>query len=67
MWTLLAVLRRALFFYGIRDPAKGPGNLPPGGDPSPIQENGLPPPLRVSGSLVAGSSPRGTPPSRRLD
>jgi hypothetical protein len=50
MWTLLAAIAVivvvVLFFYGIKDPEKGPGNLPPGGGPAPTQENGLPPPAK---------------------
>ncbi|MDH6169168.1 hypothetical protein M2282_004332 [Variovorax boronicumulans] len=39
MWTLLAAIAVAvvmvLFFYGIREPEKGPGNLPPSGGSAP--------------------------------
>ncbi|WP_233101487.1 hypothetical protein [Variovorax sp. IB41] len=46
MFTLLAIIAvvivGVLFVYGIKDPAKGPGNLPPGGASAPHSESGLP-------------------------
>ena len=48
MWTLLAAIAVivvvVLFFYGIKDPEKGPGNLPPGGWPGADAERPSPPP-----------------------
>ena len=35
-----------LYAYGVHDPAKGPGNLPPGGASAPLPEGGLPPPSK---------------------
>jgi hypothetical protein len=44
MWTLLAVVAvvvvSVLFFYGLKDPSEGPGNLPATG--APAQQNGRP-------------------------
>ena len=46
MFTLLAIIAvvvvGVLYAYGIKDPAKGPGNLPPGGATAPHSESGLP-------------------------
>jgi hypothetical protein len=45
MWTLLAVVAivvvGVLFFYGLRDPSEGPGNVPASGG-APAQQNGRP-------------------------
>ncbi|MDP9991671.1 hypothetical protein J2W28_002848 [Variovorax boronicumulans] len=51
MWTLLGCLAVivvvVLFFFGFKEPEKGPGNLPPGGATAPMQENGgLAPPKK---------------------
>lgn len=46
MWILLAVIAvivvAVLFFYGITDPSKGPGNVPASGAAAPAQENAAP-------------------------
>ncbi|QGW82104.1 hypothetical protein [Variovorax paradoxus] len=42
MWTLLAVVAivvvAVLFFYGLRDPSEGPGNVPASGAPAQQQD-----------------------------
>jgi len=47
MWTLLAVIAvivvGVLFFYGIKDPSEGPGNVPAGGTAAPHRQSGNPP------------------------
>jgi flagellar basal body-associated protein FliL len=49
MWILLAVIAvivvAVLFFYGIADPSKGPGNVPAGTAP-PARESTSSPPSR---------------------
>jgi hypothetical protein len=44
MWSLLAVVAvvvvGVLFFYGLKDPSEGPGNLPATG--APAQQDGRP-------------------------
>ncbi|CAN7373315.1 hypothetical protein LJR161_002191 [Variovorax paradoxus] len=46
MWILLAVIAvivvAVLFFYGITDPSKGPGNVPASGAATPAQESTSP-------------------------
>ncbi|MET3494292.1 hypothetical protein [Variovorax boronicumulans] len=46
MFTLLAIIAvivvGVLFAYGIGDPAKGPGNLPPGGASATQPDSGSP-------------------------
>jgi flagellar basal body-associated protein FliL len=46
MWILLAVIAvivvAVLFFYGITDPSKGPGNVPASGAVTPAQKNASP-------------------------
>jgi hypothetical protein len=50
MWGLLAVIAvcvmGVLYAYGIHEPAKGPGNVPVGGESAPLPEGGLPPPAK---------------------
>jgi len=45
MWTLLAVVAivvvGVLFFYGLKDPSEGPGNVPASGVPA-EQQNARP-------------------------
>lgn len=47
MWTLLAAIAiivvGVLYFYGFRDPSKGPGNIPGGSAPAPSSESRPPP------------------------
>lgn len=46
MWILLAVIAvivvAVLFFYGITDPSKGPGNVPASAAVAPAQEKATP-------------------------
>ena len=50
MWTLLAVIGvivvAVLFFYGIKDPSEGPGNVPANAAAVPRQGNGNASPSR---------------------
>jgi len=42
--TLIAVLVvGSLFFYGLRRPEQGPGNVPAQGEAPPLRDNGSPP------------------------
>ncbi|WP_395322089.1 hypothetical protein [Variovorax sp. UC74_104] len=47
MAALLAVIAiivvGMLFFYGVRKPERGPGNVPAQGAAKPLQDNGSPP------------------------
>lgn len=51
MWVLLAIIAISvvgvLYVYGMREPAKGPGNLPEGGASAPLPDSaGLPAPAK---------------------